>query len=73
MLYADEYQRRGPRVEGIRAYLRWHEIQAETQLFKPQTKDVGAGLLARRATSAPTSCAWAPTATPGCASSSWAA
>ena len=45
LLYADEYQRRGPPVEGIRAYLRWHEIQAETQLFKPQTKDVGAGLL----------------------------
>ena len=45
LLYADEYQRRGPPVEGIRAYLRWHEIYAETQLFKPQTKDVGAGLL----------------------------
>lgn len=45
ILYADEYQRRGPPVEGIRAYLRWHEIEAETQLFKPLTKDVGAGLL----------------------------
>ena len=45
LLYADEYQRRGPTVEGIRAYLRWHEIRAEAQLFKPQTKDVGAGLL----------------------------
>ena len=45
LLYADEYQRRGPGVEGIRAYLRWHEIHAEARLFKPQTKDVGAGLL----------------------------
>jgi hypothetical protein len=45
ILYADEYQRRGPGVEGIRSYLRWHEIEAETQLFKPLTKDVGAGLL----------------------------
>jgi nucleotide-binding universal stress UspA family protein len=45
ILYADEYQRRGPAVEGIRSYLRWHEIEAETQLFKPLTKDVGAGLL----------------------------
>ena len=45
LLHADEYQRRGPGVEGVRAYLRWHEIQAEAKLFKPQTKDVGAGLL----------------------------
>ncbi|MCO6418550.1 universal stress protein [Siccirubricoccus sp. KC 17139] len=45
LLYADEYQRRGPQVEGIRAYLRWHEIEAEPVMFKPQTKDVGAGLL----------------------------
>jgi nucleotide-binding universal stress UspA family protein len=45
ILHADEYQRRGPGVEGIRAYLRWHGIEAETQLFKPQTKDVGAALL----------------------------
>ncbi len=45
ILYADEYQRRGPTAEGIQAYLRWHEIQAETALFKPQTREVGAGLL----------------------------
>lgn len=45
ILYADEYQRRGPSVEGILAYLHWHEITAEAQLFKPVTKDVGAGLL----------------------------
>lgn len=45
ILYADEYQRRGPPVEGILAYLHWHEITAEAQQFKPLTKDVGAGLL----------------------------
>lgn len=45
LLYADEYQRRGPTVDGIRSYLRWHEIEAEPKLFKPLTKDVGAGLL----------------------------
>jgi nucleotide-binding universal stress UspA family protein len=45
LLYADEYQRRGPKVEGIRSYLRWHEIEAEPVMFKPMTKDVGAGLL----------------------------
>ncbi|MDB5415028.1 MAG: universal stress protein UspA [Rubritepida sp.] len=45
ILYADEYQRRGPKVEGILAYLHWHEISAEAVQFKPMTKDVGAGLL----------------------------
>ena len=45
ILYADEYQRRGPKVEGILAYLHWHEVQAEAMQFKPVTKDVGAGLL----------------------------
>ena len=45
ILYADEYQRRGPRVEGVLSYLRWHEVKAEAKLFKPITKEVGAGLL----------------------------
>jgi nucleotide-binding universal stress UspA family protein len=45
VLYADEYQRRGPDVDGILRYLRWHEITAEKALFKPATKDVGAALL----------------------------
>ncbi|WP_424812854.1 universal stress protein [Roseococcus sp. YIM B11640] len=45
ILYADEYQRRGPKVEGILAYLHWHEISAEAMQFRPMTKDVGAGLL----------------------------
>ena len=45
LLHSTDYQRRGPAVEGIRAYLRWHEIQAEIEAFKPQTREVGAGLL----------------------------
>ncbi len=45
VLYADEYQRRGPDVDGILRWLRWHEITAEKLLFKPVTKDVGAGML----------------------------
>jgi nucleotide-binding universal stress UspA family protein len=45
LLHSTDYQRRGPSVEGIRAYLRWHEIQAEIEAFKPQTREVGAGLL----------------------------
>ncbi len=45
VLYADEYQRRGPKVEGIMSYLRWHGVPAEAVQFKPVTKDVGAGLL----------------------------
>ncbi|MBW8268445.1 universal stress protein [Caldovatus aquaticus] len=45
ILYADEYQRRGPPAEGLRTYLRWHEIEAEAVPFKPQTREVGAGLL----------------------------
>jgi nucleotide-binding universal stress UspA family protein len=45
ILTSDDYQRRGPAAEGIQAYLRWHEIQAEIVPFKPQTREVGAGLL----------------------------
>ena len=45
ILCSDDYQRRGPGAEGIRAYLRWHEIDAEVVPFKPQTREVGAGLL----------------------------
>jgi nucleotide-binding universal stress UspA family protein len=45
LLYSDDYQRRGPSVEGIQAYLRWHEVAAEAVPFKPQTREVGAGLL----------------------------
>ena len=35
LLHSTDYQRRGPSVEGIRAYLRWHEIAAEAEAFKP--------------------------------------
>jgi nucleotide-binding universal stress UspA family protein len=46
ILCSDDYQRRGPGAEGVRAYLRWHEIDAEVVPFKPATREVGAGLLA---------------------------
>jgi len=45
VLYAEEYQRRGPKVDGILSYLHWHGIEAESRMFKPMTRDVGAGLL----------------------------
>lgn len=45
LLYSEDYQRRGPAVEGIQAYLRWHEVQSQAVPFKPQTREVGAGLL----------------------------
>jgi nucleotide-binding universal stress UspA family protein len=45
ILCSDDYQRRGPSAEGIQAYLRWHEIEAEVVPFKPATREVGAGLL----------------------------
>jgi nucleotide-binding universal stress UspA family protein len=45
LLHSEGYQRRGPSVDGIRAYLRWHEIEAEAVAFQPQTREVGAGLL----------------------------
>ena len=45
ILCSDDYQRRGPQADGIRAYLRWHEIDAEVVSFKPTTREVGAGLL----------------------------
>jgi nucleotide-binding universal stress UspA family protein len=45
ILCSDDYQRRGPAAEGIQAYLRWHEIEAEVVPFKPATREVGAGLL----------------------------
>ncbi|MBU8538549.1 universal stress protein [Falsiroseomonas tokyonensis] len=45
ILHSEDYQRRGPAAEGIQAYLRWHEIEAELVPFKSQTREVGAGLL----------------------------
>jgi nucleotide-binding universal stress UspA family protein len=45
ILHSEDYQRRGPGADGIRAYLRWHGIEAEAVPFKPATREVGAGLL----------------------------
>ena len=45
VLYSRDYQRRGPDVQGILAYLRWHSITAEPFEFQPVTREVGAGLL----------------------------
>ncbi|HWX46835.1 MAG TPA: universal stress protein [Roseomonas sp.] len=45
ILHSEDYQRRGPGAEGLQAYLRWHNVNAEVVAFKPQTREVGAGLL----------------------------
>jgi nucleotide-binding universal stress UspA family protein len=45
ILYSEDYQRRGPKAEGIATYLHWHGISCELTPFKPLTKEVGAGLL----------------------------
>ena len=45
ILASDDYQRRGPKAEGLQAYLRWHQVAAEIIPFKPMTREVGAGLL----------------------------
>ena len=45
LLHSPAYQRRGPDVAGMVAYLRWHGIAAQAQEFRPATKEVGAGLL----------------------------
>ena len=45
VLYADEYQRRGPGAAEMASYLALHDIQAEIAQFRPQEKDVGRGLL----------------------------
>ena len=45
ILHSEDYQRRGPQAEGLLTYLRWHGITAEAVPFKPQTREVGAGLL----------------------------
>ena len=46
VLYADEYQRRGPGAMDLASYLALHDVQAEVAQFRPQEKDVGRGLLA---------------------------
>jgi len=46
VLYADEYQRRGPGAMELAGYLALHDVQAEIAQFRPVDKDVGRGLLA---------------------------
>ncbi len=49
VLYADEYQRRGPEAAGLLDYLAWHGVKADSAQFKPLNNSVGAGLLAASA------------------------
>ena len=46
VLYADEYQRRGPSAADVIDYLAMHDVRAELALFRPVNREVGAGLLA---------------------------
>ncbi len=46
VLYADEYQRRGPQARELLGYLRLHGVTADIAQFKPIERGVGAGLLA---------------------------
>jgi nucleotide-binding universal stress UspA family protein len=45
VLYADEYQRRGPGAMELAGYLALHDVQAEIAQFRPQDRDVGRGML----------------------------
>jgi len=45
VLTADEYQRRGPGAADLLSYLALHDVTADTAVFRPIDKDVGAGLL----------------------------
>lgn len=49
VLFADEYQRRGPEAAGLLDYLAWHGVNADSAQFKPLNNSVGAGLLAASA------------------------
>ena len=46
ILFAEEYQRRGPGAAELASYLALHGIQAEIAQFRPKDRDVGGGLLA---------------------------
>ncbi|MBV9750710.1 MAG: universal stress protein [Acetobacteraceae bacterium] len=46
ILYADEYQRRGPGAAEVASYLTLHDVHAEIAQFRPQDREVGRGLLA---------------------------
>src|SRR3954453_17655899 len=44
ILYADEYQRRGPGAMEVAGYLALHDIRAEIAQFRPQDREVGRGM-----------------------------
>jgi nucleotide-binding universal stress UspA family protein len=46
ILWAEEYQRRGPQAPDLQAHLAMHGVPADLKMFKPIDKVVGAGLLA---------------------------
>src|SRR3954447_17745905 len=46
ILWAEEYQRRGPQAHELQTYLAMHGVQADLKMFKPIDNIVGAGLLA---------------------------
>ena len=46
ILWAKEYQRRGPQAQEMSAYLAHHGIRADMIGFRPIDREVGAGLLA---------------------------
>jgi nucleotide-binding universal stress UspA family protein len=45
LLYADEYQRRGPGAMEVAGFLALHDIAAEIAQFRPQDREVGRGML----------------------------
>jgi nucleotide-binding universal stress UspA family protein len=45
ILSADEYQRRGPAAQDLADYLALHDVHAESAVFRPIDREVGAGLL----------------------------
>ena len=46
VLHATEYQRRGPPASDVVDYLAMYGVRAELALFRPASREVGAGLLA---------------------------
>jgi len=46
ILWAEEYQRRGPQAQELQTYLAMHGVPADLRMFKPIENIVGAGLLA---------------------------
>ncbi len=49
VLHSDEYQRRGPPAAEVIGYLAMHGVSADLALFRPVSREVGAGLLAAAA------------------------